>query len=326
MGVKPIGRRAFLQSAGITVLTATGVVRGAEDRTLQTVPNSSGTEQPRLKAPANAADCHIHVFDPQNFPPPADGPGAMGLSNASAQDYRLLQKRNRTTRVVIVTSRNYVTDNRCTVASIAQFGSNARGIAVLHPTVTDAELRDLDKGGIRGIRCSRSRVVSIDMVEPLVKRVADLGWHVQFNIPAEDIVKNVDMLRRLPTPIVFDHLGSLGGEHATTPTGLDHPAYGVIRGLIDKGSTWVKLSGAYLNTKIGPPTYADATVIAQAYVKAAPERLVWGSDWPHPGKDHPKPNDATLFDLLTMWAPDEAMRNRILVSNPEVLYGFSKSA
>jgi predicted TIM-barrel fold metal-dependent hydrolase len=121
----------------------------------------------------------------------------------------------------------------------------------------------------------------------------------------------------LPTQIVFDHLGQL-----KPPQGIQHAAYGVIRSLIDKGRTWVKLSGAYSNTLIGPPTYADATEVAQAYVKAAPERLVWGSDWPHPSEVEHKPDDALLFDLLAAWAPNEATRNRILVTNPEQLYGF----
>ncbi len=99
------------------------------------------------------------------------------------------------------------------------------------------------------------------------------------------------------------------------------PVSHVILGLIDKGRTWVKLAGAYLNTQIGPPTYADATRVAQAFVKATPERLVWGSDWPHP-TEKDKPDDALLFDLLAAWAPDEAVRKRILVTNPEALYGF----
>lgn len=304
-------------------LTATGAVRVPESRAGQEVPNSSGTEQPRLKAPDNAADCHVHIFDPLRFQPPAEGLGARMPSNDTVQDYRLLQKRNRTTRVVFVTPRSYVTDNRCTVDAIAQFGSNARGIGVLRPTVADAELKDLDKGGIRGIRFtigSPGAVVSIDMIEPLAKRVADLGWHVQLFMTAEQTFQSADMLRRLPTPIVFDHMGGL-----PQPAGLNHPAYGVIRGLIDKGRTWVKVSGAYINSKIGPPTYADTTAVAQAYVKAAPERLVWGSDWPHQGLKE-RPDDSVLFDLLTTWAPDEAIRNRILVANPEVLYGFSKSA
>lgn len=284
----------------------------------QAVPNSSGTEPPRLKAPANAADCHIHIYDPR-FHPPVAKP-----SNSTVQDYRLLQKRIGVTRVVIVQPRNYATDNSVTLDAIRQLGvGNARGVAVVRPTVTDAELKTLDEGGIRGIRFTvanpATAVVSIDMIEPLAKRIAALGWHVQLNMPAEKIVENADMLRHLPTAVVFDHMGQL-----PLPAGLEHPAYAVIRSLVDKGRAWVKISGAYLNTRIGPPTYADATAIAQAYVKAASERLVWGSDWPHPSPPV-KPDDAVLFDLLAAWAPDEATRNRILVANPEALYGFGKS-
>jgi predicted TIM-barrel fold metal-dependent hydrolase len=123
----------------------------------------------------------------------------------------------------------------------------------------------------------------------------------------------------LPTPIVIDHLGRL-----PQPAGVDHAAYRTIRKLIDQGRTWVKLSGVYLNTKLGPPSYADATKVAQAFAKAAPERMVWGSDWPHRGQKE-MPDDAALFDLVAEWAPDETVRRRILVENPEELYGFSRS-
>ncbi len=282
----------------------------------QAVPNSSGTEPPRLKVPEDAADCHIHIYDPC-FQPPVTKP-----SNATMQDYQMLQKRIGLTRVVIVTPRNYVTDNSVTIDAIKQLGANARGVAVVRPTVTDAILKSLLDGGIRGIRFTvgkpQTAVVSIDMIEPLAKRIADLGWHVQLNIAAQEIVDNEEMLKRLPTPIVIDHMGKL-----PLPAGVDHPAYRVIRRLIDQGRTWVKASGADLNTKIGPPTYSDAAAIAKAYIKAAPERLVWGTNWPHPGQKE-TPNDALLFDLLGDWAPDEATRNRILVTNPEALYGFSK--
>jgi len=317
MTQKIIARRAFLRAAGIAALSTAGVLRTQNADAQQAVPNSSGTEQPRIKAPANAADCHIHIYDArfQSSIP--------ALPGATVQDYRLLQKRIGTSRLVIVTPRNYVVDNAVTVDAIKQFGANARGVAVIRPTVTDAELTSLNDGGIRGIRFTVSNpkvaVVTIDMIEPLAKRIADLGWHVQLNVTREQIVENAELLRRLPTPIVFDHLGQL-----KPPAGIDHPAYNIIRGLIDKGRTWVKLSGAYSNTLVGPPSYADATKVAQAYVRAAPERLVWGSDWPHPSEEQHKPDDAILFDLLAAWAPDEATRNRILVTNPEALYGFSK--
>ena len=281
------------------------------------VPNSSGTEPPRLKAPANAADCHIHIYDPA-FPPAVTRP-----TNSTVADYRLLQKRIGVSRVVIVTPRNYGTDNNVTLHAIANLGlTNARGVAVVRPSVTDEELKHLDQGGVRGLRFTvgnpQTAVVSIDMIEPLAKRIAAYGWHVQLNMEADQIAENAEMLRRLPVPVVFDHLGKLPpGE------GIRHPAYGVIRGMLDQGKAWLKLSGAYLNTLVGPPAYPDATAVAQAYVIAAPERLVWGSDWPHPTPVMP-PDDAILFDLLLEWAPDERVRNRILVDNPQTLYGFPK--
>jgi D-galactarolactone isomerase len=291
------------------------------------VPNSSGTEPPNLKAPANASDCHMHIYDGARFSPARPGPQSRMQENAAVAQYRLLQQRLGTTRTVIVTPAAYVTDNRVTLDAIEQLGRDrTRGVAVVHPTVTDAELKVLDDGGIRGIRFTvfdpRSAAVSVDMIEPLAKRVAGLGWHVQIHMRADQIVENAALLENLPTQVVFDHMGRL-----PQPNPLEHQAFAVICRMIDKGHTWVKLSGAYMDTNSSPPSYADKTAVAQAYLRAAPERMVWGSDWPHPTeKPGHKPNDAMLFDLLTQWAPDELLRRCILVSNPETLYGFSKSA
>lgn len=282
----------------------------------QAVPNSTGSAPPSTPAPVHAADCHIHIYDPRFEPV------VTRVTNATVGDYRLLQKRLGVSRVVIVQPRNYGVDNEPTLDAIAQLGiDNARGVGVLRPDVTDAQLNRLDAGGIRGLRFTvgdpATAVVSVDMIEPMAKRIAHLGWHLQFNMPHAQIVANADMLGRLPTPVVFDHLGHVPST--------DHPAWGVIMGLVQQGKAWVKISGAYMNSEIGPPDYPEATRIAQAYVKAAPERLVWGSDWPHPSPKI-KPDDAGLFDLLAVWAPDEATRHRILVANPETLYGFPKTA
>ena len=160
------------------------------------------------------------------------------------------------------------------------------------------------------------------MIEPLARRVAVLGWHIQFYMSGEQIVELADVLRRIPTQIVFDHLAS-----PPLPAGMAHPSHRIVRELLDQDRAWVKLSGAYINSIIGPPSYPEAATIARDFVSAAPERLVWGSDWPHPGlPDDHKPDDAMLFDLLSAWVPDEATRNRVLVRNPETLYGFAKSA
>jgi predicted TIM-barrel fold metal-dependent hydrolase len=232
-------------------------------------------------------------------------------------DSRLLQRRIGVSRVVIVQPRNYGTDNSATVDAISQIGANARGVGVLRPEVTDTELKKLDAGGIRGIRFTlgdpSTAVVSIEMVEPLSKRIAELGWHVQLHVPPDKLVAHAGMLRRLPSAIVVDHMARL--PH---PAGVRHPAFKLVRELIDRGRTWVKLA-APLDAQTD---YSAATAIAQAWIAAAPERLVWGSNWPHPSETV-KPDDAVCFDLLAEWAPDPAMRHRILVTNPETLYGFA---
>src|SRR5262245_42677760 len=318
-----IARRTFIKGASMAAITATASGIHVGQSEAQQVPNSLGTAPPKLKAPANAADCHMHTYDPARFPMPPNP--RVAPTNATVEDYRLLQKRIGTTRVVVVQPRNYATDNRVTLDALAQLAPNARGVAVVTPAITDAELKAMHAGGIRGIRFSladpSSRAVTPDMVEPLSKRVADLGWHVQFNVDGAMIDEMASLLRRLPSALVFDR-----PAHPPLPAGIEHSSHKVVRELIDKGRTWVKLSGAYSNSKIGPPGYPEAAKTAQAFVQAAPERLVWGSDWPHPGLPNDrKPNDALLFDLLSEWAPDEATRNRILVLNPETLYGFGKA-
>jgi predicted TIM-barrel fold metal-dependent hydrolase len=285
----------------------------------EAVPNSAGDQPPRLAAPADACDCHMHIYD-AGFPPLR--PAARMQAQASVTEYQMLQRRLGTRRTVVVTPAVYETDNRVTLDAIARLG-DARGVAVVHPTVTDAELRQLADGGIRGIRFTQfdpaTAVTTRDMIEPLSRRVADLGWHAQIHMRADQIAAAADLWERLPSTIVFDHMGRL-----PQPIGLDHPAFAIIRRLIDKGRTWVKLSGAYLDTKAGPPAYADATAVARAFAAAAPERMVWGSDWPHPTETQ-KPDDAVLFDLLADWVPDAATRQRVLVGNPQTLYGFAPS-
>ena len=206
--------------------------------------------------------------------------------------------------------------------SLETFGlKTTRGIAVVNDTVKDEELKRLDAAGVRGVRVNLAQGggATWEMVIPLAKRFAAIGWHMQLNTMADDLFANRAVVSQVPCQIVFDHLGRL-----PQPAGIQHPAFGLICDLMHKEKAWVKLTGAYLLSKVGPPTYADSTVIAKAYVKEAPERLVWGSDWPHPTAPGPaKPNDAILLDLLAEWAPDTAVRNRILVDNPTKVYQFS---
>jgi predicted TIM-barrel fold metal-dependent hydrolase len=286
----------------------------------QQVPWSTGTAAAKTKAPPGATDCHHHIYsahfriDPNSTLRPGD---------ASVADYKLLQKRIGTSRNVIVQPSTYGVFNDGLVEALRDCGPTARGVAVVNTSVTDDELKRLHAAGVRGVRFNLANrgATTMEMLEPVAKRVAPLGWHIQFNMSADTTLAAKDVLYRLPCPMVFDHLA-----HLPEPAGIDHPAFAVVVDLLQQGKGWLKLSGAYADTKVGPPTYADSTVVAKAYVKAAPDRLVWGSDWPHPseqGNPAPLPDDALLFDLLAQWAPDEAVRNRILVDNPARLYGFA---
>lgn len=279
-------------------------------------PNSAGGESPQFNAPANTCDAHIHIYD-------ARFPCSQGMvDNATVAHYRQMQQRLGTTRTVIVNPRASGTDNRVTLDAIAQLGiKNARGVAVVTPAITDAELHAMHDGGMRGIRFTlytpENAPTTFEMVEPLAQRVHQLGWHVQLHWTADQIVAHAALLQRLPCTIVLDHLARI-----PQPAGLNHPAVTVVRKLLDTGRTWIKLSGAYLDSKLGSADgYADTDAIARAWIKAAPERMVWGSDWPHPTETH-KPDDAGLMDLLLRWSDSEAVQQRILADNPAALYGF----
>ena len=285
---------------------------------MKPVPNSAGTSKPRFKVPPNAVDAHLHIYDPRF---PMAWPQLRGTPEASVGEYRLLQQRIGTMRAIVVQPAAYGTDNAVTVDAVRQLGTaNARGIAVLHPGVRDAELEGLHAGGIRGLRFSmhdpNTAVTSADMIEPLARRVAPLGWHVQVHMRADQIVEHAAILERLPCPLVFDHMARL-----PQPEGTRHAAFAFVMGLLEARRAWVKLSGPYLDTRVGSPRYADSTKVAREFVQRAPGRLVWGSDWPHP-TERTKPDDAVLLDLVQEWARDEETRRRVLVDNPAELYGF----
>lgn len=283
------------------------------------VPNSAGSDRPNMHVPKNACDAHLHIYD-DRFPQAVDA--ATGLALAIVQQYRYLQKRLGTHRAVIVTPRSYGTDNRVTVDAIAQLGlSNARGVAVLRSDATDQTMDELDRAGIRGIRFSlytpKNAAASFDMVESLANRIHRLGWHLQLHWTADQFVEHAELLRRLPCPLVLDHMGRL-----PQPLGLRHPAVTLIEQLLDKGDTWIKLSGAYLDSQVGEANdFSDVDAVARHWIAQAPDRLVWGSDWPHPTEAH-KPDDAKMLDRLSTWTPDRDIIEKILVRNPAKLYGF----
>jgi predicted TIM-barrel fold metal-dependent hydrolase len=189
---------------------------------------------------------------------------------------------------------------------------------VVDSSVTDDELQSMHRSGVRGIRfnLSHTQVATMDMLARLGSRVAELGWHVQLLMPPEQLLAHAQLLEDLPAQIVFDHFGRIPFVDADR-----HPAFRVIARLLERERAWMKLSGAYITSSTGSP-YADAAPLARAYVALAPERVVWGSDWPHVVAKHGTPDDAELIDLMLEWAPDAHVRDNIFVANPARLYGF----
>ncbi|MBL6454210.1 amidohydrolase family protein [Belnapia sp. T6] len=276
-------------------------------------------EEPKLQAPPNATDCHFHIYN-DKYPP---APGGLPAPNASPDDYRALQRRIGTTRGVVVQPSLYGTDNRPTLEGMAALGPNFRGVAVVNDKVEDAELARLHAAGIRGIRfnLAQAGATTPEMMEPLARRIKPMGWHIQINAPASVIMAQRDLFQRIDATLVFDHLA-----HVPQPAGTGDPAFAFMKSLLEKGNVWMKLSGAYADTKSGPPAYADSSAVARTFAGIAPDKMVWGSDWPHPTeKPDNKPDDAVLFDLLTTWVPDPAVRQRVLVDNPARLYDFPRS-
>jgi predicted TIM-barrel fold metal-dependent hydrolase len=269
-------------------------------------------------APDGATDCHHHIYDPRfAYNPKA----VLKPPFATVTDYKALQKKLGTSRNVMVQPSTYGTDNRCLMDVLAQLGENCRAVCVVNSKVTDAELKTLHEAGARGVRVQfgLGNPVGADEVMPLAKRIAAMGWHIQCNMPPEQLVQMEQLFLSLPVPVIIDHLG-----RAVDTKG---PQYVTVRKLLDSGHGWVKLSGAYLYGGGTPPDYAGASAAAKGYIKAAPERCVWGSDWPHPDATKilnpvAMPDDVTLLNLMAQWAPAPALRHRILVENPEKFYGF----
>ena len=311
MAAAALTRRTVLAGLGASILSGNAQA--------QEVRWSSGSEKPRFVPPAGATDCHFHTYD-KNYPVMK---GATLLpEDALPDDYRALQRRIGTTRGVLIQPSTYGTDNRLQIASRQALGAdNFRVVAVVAEDISDADLRQLDEQGVRGVRFNLGfpGVLTVESLKPLAPRLADLGWHCQINMRPKQIEDHADLLAALPGRLVFDHLAQV-----PQPAGVESVPYKVIRGLLDRRKTWVKLSGPYVSSKHGAPDYADAGAVAAAYVKAAPERMVWGSDWPHPSERDNKPDDARLFDLFAQWAASDVAFKRILVDNPAELYGFPK--
>jgi len=280
-------------------------------------PALAALDHVSFKVPDGACDCHHHVYDPRwAYAPTA----VLKPPAATAADYRRYQARIGTSRSIAVTPSTYAFNNDCTADFLRLQGARAIGVAVVPANVDAATLKKLHAAGFRGVRVQSGggNPLGPDAMMPLATRIAPLGWHMQLNLTAPLYAEHQDTILKLPVTVVVDHMAGIPGQD-----GVKSPAYAALRRFIDAGKTWVKLSSPDSGSKSGPPDYADRIAIARALVTAAPERCVWGSNWPFPSSSlQARPDPVLMMDIVKSWAPDEKLRHRILVENPEALYGF----
>ena len=320
-----LSRREML---AITPLAAAAAIRRS--------PHSDDTaSQPStavtFTVPAGACDCHTHIFgDPQRFP------FASGRTYtpeaASVAEMRALHRALRTTRVVIVQPSVYGTDNGCTLDAIRQLAPNARGIAVIDDSTSDAALDDMHHGGIRGIRINLATVGQTDpelgkrRFEAAVARIGKRKWHIQMYTQLSVIAAMQQQIASSPVPVVFDHFGGAQASGGTSQRGFD-----VLLDLVRAGHAYVKVSAPYRGST-SAPDFGDMGPLAKALIAANVHRILWGTDWPHPDTAAGKPpteisplrqiDDGRLFDQFATWAGKAEERKVILVENPHSLYGF----
>jgi predicted TIM-barrel fold metal-dependent hydrolase len=277
------------------------------------------TSRPSWRAPPGATDCHCHVFGPFDRYPLSPG-RSYTPPEASVAAYLEMLDTIGLSRTVIVQPSIYGTENAVTLNAVEAIGlDRARAVVVVDENAGAAELEAMAARGARGVRFNAvsGNGVPMEQFERLVERIAPLGWHVQLYAHAAEMVELEPVLRRLPVPLVVDHMGGVKAAAG----GVENPGFRALLRLLE-GGAWAKLCG--YRSSSGPP-YADVAPMARALLSAAPERCVWGTDWPHPSLRDPLevPDDGELLDTLGAWAPDDATRRAVLVDNPARLYGFA---
>jgi 2-pyrone-4,6-dicarboxylate lactonase len=283
-----------------------------------TIPGPiAATTPPKFKLPPKSCDCHAHVFglqsryayDPKRRYTPPDAP---------IGDYCRMLRVLGVERAVLVQPSVYMTDNTALLDTLAEAAMPMRGIAVVGDNVSDKELERMHALGVRGLRLNLrfDNGIGADIAPALARRIAPLGWHLQFRIMSENYADVLRMLDELATDIVVDHIGQVPVEDGVV--GKDFQA---LLGLVRTGRVWVKLSAPMRMSRQELP-YADVTPFVRELVAAAPGQMLWATDWPHTTITSTMPNDGALADLLLDWIPDAATRTRVLVDNAAARYGF----
>jgi predicted TIM-barrel fold metal-dependent hydrolase len=286
-----------------------------------------------FSVPANACDTHTHIFgDPVKFP--FWSGRVYTPESALPAEMAALHRALHLQRVVIVTPSIYGTDNSATIYGMKAYGKGARGVAVIGDKTSEADLDSMARAGFKGIRINLTTAgqdngaLARTRFQAAVERVKSRHWHIQMYVSPAVIAAIKDLVMSSPVPVVFDHFGGIDTAH-----GLTQPGFPDLIELVRSGKAYVKISGAY-RASMKAPDYPDLAPFAKALISANADRIVWGTDWPHPNSNPPPGRAATdlnpvyqiddgrLMNLLPVWAPDPAVREKILVDNPARLYEY----
>jgi predicted TIM-barrel fold metal-dependent hydrolase len=277
--------------------------------------------KPRITMPSHACDTHAHICGPIERHPYSER-RVYTPPDALLPAYREMLDTLGVQRMVLVQPSVYGSDNSVMLDAMAKLDNAARGVAVVDDHVSDAELERLDAAGVRGVRINVVDVaegkgkIAMEPLVALAERIKRYGWHVEFLMHADEFPQLDRLFADFPVDIVLGHLG-----YMKTDKGLQDPGFQALLRLAERGKAWVKLTGPYrISTE--PMPHTDTVPFAHALLNAAPDRVIWGTDWPHVMVKGAMPNDGDLADLLLEWVPDEAMREKVLVANPAKLYGF----
>jgi 2-pyrone-4,6-dicarboxylate lactonase len=321
-------RRELLAAMGglgaAAALGAGPLAARAEEAAIPTIPGPDpNTRTPVFKAPAGSVDTHTHIFGPAaQYPFAAKRP--YSPPDAGLEMFRALHHKIGVERAVIVNATVHGTDNRVVTDAIAQSNGNYKGIANINAGMSDAELAALGKAGIRGCRFAFLRrlggVGDIKVFRTLFDRVAAIGWHVDVYLERGTIQEFVPILKALPVTYVIDHMGTISAAKS-----IDDAEFKALLDLhANDEKCWIKITGPERASASGPP-FHDAVPFAKRLIDNAPDRVIWGTDWPHPNVKF-MPNDGDLVDLIPLYARDESVRHKLLVSNPERLFKFDSKS
>jgi len=287
-------------------------------------PPNRDTKEPRLKPPPGACDTHLHIYGPPELYPLSPERNYTPDRHSSLDDYLKVHRKLGLERAVIVTGSAYGTNNQATLDALARMRGSFKALALLDPAITDAELLHLKESGFTGFRVKVNGRggLSFEDTKKIVPRVEDFGWHVEFMSQSlDEVLGSVPFLRGLKIPYVFDHVAH--AEPGMTESNTEFKE--LLQILSGEEHVWINLYSFYQLSAEGGPEYMDMAPVVQTIVAARPDRVIWGSNWPHAGIPVPVPNDADLLDFLLAAALDETNRKRILSDNPAKLYGWRAS-